>query len=429
MLVNFQAGTLGVSAIFCNFANHYQVSIIMKLLHTSDWHLGSTLYGYERAEDHAAMLRSLCKITRRHRPDAIVVSGDIFDNGTPSAASQTMLASALMELREAAGPQSAIVLTAGNHDSPSRHETHTDVYARLGITTIGTLSRVEQENPEKAIIPIAGVGWVAAVPYLHPRNMEPSLYRDLTNRIEEQNSERLPVVVMAHTAVAGSDFSGHATADDKVIGGIETVEAGIFGSGFDYLALGHIHRPQTFSVGSAMARYCGTPIHVSFDEKHLPSVTLVNIAEHGLPPRLESIPTDCGAKLVTVGGEHGNEPQEALDMLDSELKSGRIAPGDFVRLNVLHTPGSTLVPAEISHAARTLCAKAGARFCVVNAIRHEDITTSLHARKMSLQDIREISPVILAREYARGIGADWTESMENQLTEAIDHITLSDREP
>lgn len=93
----------------------------MKILHTSDWHLGHMLYNYDRTAEQGAMLYQMIHLVERHQPDVFLVAGDIFHTSTPSASVQTMLAEAIVEIHKAC-PEMTIVLTAGNHDSASKHE-------------------------------------------------------------------------------------------------------------------------------------------------------------------------------------------------------------------------------------------------------------------------------------------------------------------
>ena len=106
----------------------------------------------------------------------------------------------------------------------------------------------------------------------------------LLNRVEERNQGNLPVVLMAHLALTGSDITGQ----DDGRGGMEYTDIRLMGEGYDYLALGHIHFPQTLLGGRA--RYCGSPLPVSFDESYGHSVSLVELAAHGAMPEVRTLP-------------------------------------------------------------------------------------------------------------------------------------------
>lgn len=240
----------------------------MKIIHTSDWHLGATLYGHDRLDDHREMLRQLTETVASEQPDAMLVSGDIFDNSSPSAAAERLLDSALMELADAGKRGMKIILTSGNHDSPSRHTTHSAVYSRLGIHTIGSAGITADtdiaEIADRFIIRVGEKGTVIAVPYINRRNMPEGLFDGLTDIVSREISPTLPTVMMAHLPVSRSVTTGHSDADERFVGGCENVEIDSLGHGYDYLALGHIHCPQQWNTDNAIARYCGTPLTYKF---------------------------------------------------------------------------------------------------------------------------------------------------------------------
>ena len=267
----------------------------MKILHTSDWHLGQQFYNYDRAEEHRDMLRQIADIVRDEQPDAMVVSGDIFHTGNPSSAAVEMYNHALLDMHRAC-PDMQIVVTAGNHDSAVRLVVNNALWEHFNVTVVGHMARNNDENrtPDYAshIVEVTGkdgktIGYIAAVPHCYEANYpaaDPNLqrhdravayYSGLAKHIADINADNLPVVLMAHMAVSGSDFSGH-----DQIGGMECQEAETLGTGYDYIALGHIHTPQNVN---SRARYCGTPIAVNFGEKGEHSVSIVEV-EHGMVP-------------------------------------------------------------------------------------------------------------------------------------------------
>ncbi|MCH5327228.1 MAG: exonuclease SbcCD subunit D, partial [Duncaniella sp.] len=252
----------------------------MKILHTSDWHLGHQLYGFDRTEEQQDMLNQITRIVTEERPDVFLLCGDVFHVSNPSAAVQKMLVDTVVSLRDA-NPSMKIIVIAGNHDSGVRHEIFRSPWSSMGVEFLGVL---RPENPEEHILEIEGKGWVVAVPYANERFISDGFFEDLLNKVEERNSANLPVVMMAHTTVCGADFSGHERPEQSFIGGIEGVEVGRFGSGYDYLALGHIHREQFIHTGRHNVRYSGTPLAVSFDETFNHSVSIVEIGSHGERP-------------------------------------------------------------------------------------------------------------------------------------------------
>mgnify|MGYP000068510860 CR=1 FL=1 len=228
----------------------------MKILHTSDWHLGHTLYNYDRTAEQQSFLRQLTRIVTEEQPDAMVVSGDIYHYSSPAAATQKMYTDAMLNIHQAC-PGMAIVVTAGNHDSSSKLEIDSSLWQHFGLNVVGNIERTAEEvNLDKHIIEINNekktIGYVIAVPHVYPQNFplldtetprdqrQARFFQALLDEVKKRNTAQLPVVLMAHLSIEGSDRSGH----DESIGGIEYVPLSAMGEGYDYLALGHIHCPQ-----------------------------------------------------------------------------------------------------------------------------------------------------------------------------------------
>ncbi|MDE6652840.1 MAG: exonuclease SbcCD subunit D [Muribaculaceae bacterium] len=249
----------------------------MKILHTSDWHLGHTLYNYDRTEEQRAMLDEITDVVRERKPDVFVLSGDVYHTSQPSAAVQKLFTEALVGIRDA-NPGMTIVVTAGNHDSGSKHEVFRTPWRALGVHAIG---RLDKENIDDHIVEVAGKGYVVAVPYCNEKSIPEDFFQKLLDEVKQRNTEGRPVVLTAHTTVKGCDFSGHENASDYMVGGIDSMEVSQFGSGYDYLALGHIHHEQYVHTGHHNVRYSGSPMAVSFDENFKHSVSVVEIGKHG----------------------------------------------------------------------------------------------------------------------------------------------------
>ena len=216
----------------------------MKILHTSDWHLGHSLYNHDRTEEQASMLEQMADLVHKEKPDAFLLSGDVFHTDQPSAAVQRMLADALVAIHNA-HPAMTIVCTAGNHDSASRHEVFRLPWLSLNVHSIGQLSK---DNPERHIISISGKGFVVAVPYCYERNIPEGFFQQLLDRVQELNTLHLPVIMMAHTTMENSDLKGHDFKRSFTTGGIETMSISQTGRGYDYLALGHIRKEKQGDV-------------------------------------------------------------------------------------------------------------------------------------------------------------------------------------
>lgn len=251
----------------------------MKILHTSDWHLGHVLYGYDRTDEQQSMLNQMVEIAERVQPDLFLVSGDVYHTADPKPAVQKMFNKTIADLCKKC-PGMTIVVTAGNHDSGTKHEIFKTPWEVLNVHMVG---KFDKDNLESHIIPIEGKGYVIALPFTYDRFLPEDIYQQLIDLAGQMNTENLPVVFSAHTAISGVDFSGHEDVNDKRVGGVDVVDVSAIGNGYDYLALGHIHKPQFVHTGKHNVRYCGSPMAVGFDEAYAHSVTIVDIPVHGAP--------------------------------------------------------------------------------------------------------------------------------------------------
>lgn len=400
----------------------------MKIIHTSDWHLGATLYGHDRLDDHREMLRQLTETVASEQPDAMLVSGDIFDNSSPSAAAERLLDSALMELADAGKPGMKIILTSGNHDSPSRHTTHSAVYSRLGIHTIGSAGITADtdiaEIADRFIIRVGEKGTVIAVPYINRRNMPEGLSDGLTDIVSREISPTLPTVMMAHLPVSRSVTTGHSDADERFVGGCENVEIDSLGHGYDYLALGHIHCPQQWNTGNAIARYCGTPLPISFDESYPHSVTIVELPAAGIIPTVTTVTLKPRRKLVTIGGPDGMDEEELTAALTDAASD--LPDGTFIRLN-LRLPEGTIFPRRetIAHLS-ALCGDLGLEYCTTNLLRsRRDDAAALHTA-LTVSEMRDTTEEEIAAGLFRRKGLEWSDELAGLLAEAVAAVKADD---
>lgn len=402
----------------------------MKILHTSDWHIGQTFMSWDRLPEQRKTLSDIARIISEEHPDALLVSGDIFDTSTPSAAAQTMLSEALVEMREAGGRDMLMILTAGNHDSPSRHEAHAPLMTRLGIETIGSLHGGSAGDPEEmadaVTFTIEGKGHILALPFAHTRNLPDNFFPLAIAHARNSHDDALPLVVMAHLSVASADTTGHSNASEMTVGGIDCVGLDTLGSGYDYMALGHIHRHQTMHGGNGTtARYCGTPLAVSFDEAYEHSVSIVEIKHRGAEPQITTATISPTLPLYTIGGRSGVSPAEALIQLqeaidgDAADNAAPLPHGTYIRLNIAYDPENPVTP-DFQQQAEKKCSEAGLRFCKINIVRKATDRKAAEEDIMTVEELREVSPLDLARSYAFSEEKSWTEEMAALLKEIME---------
>lgn len=378
----------------------------MKILHTSDWHLGHTLYNYDRTEEQMAMLLQMVDIVREEKPDVFLLCGDVYHTPQPSASVQTMFTNALVEIHDA-NPDMTIVVTAGNHDSGTKHDIFRTPWKALKVYTIGS---VDANNKEDLIIEIPGQGYVIAVPYVNERNMPDGFFQDLLDIVAERNKANLPVLMTAHTTVSGCDFTGHENASEYVVGGIDSHSLEDMGTGYDYLALGHIHHAQFVRGGNHRVRYSGTPIPVSFDENYQHSVSIVELNKHGEEPVVKEIEIQTHRPLVTLPKDGVVTWEDAKDLLEG-------FPNDieaYIRLNV---EVDNFLPVEANAEALLLTEGKKCRFCVINT--HRLKKDRREAKVMSVQEFKTEKPIDIAERYAEDIGVEFDDDMKELFNETL----------
>ncbi|ELM3736012.1 exonuclease subunit SbcD [Edwardsiella piscicida] len=276
----------------------------MRLIHTSDWHLGQHFYGKSRADEHRAFLDWLLLQAEQQQADAIIVAGDLFDTGTPPSYARELYNRFVVALQ---GRGCQLIVLAGNHDSVATlNESrellaclHTQVIAGAHADDAPLLLRRRDGSPGAIL---------CAVPFLRPRDLLQSRagqsaaekqlalqqaisdhYHALYQRalaLQASLAQPLPIVATGHLTTVGA--SGSESVRDIYIGTLDALPASAFPPA-DYIALGHIHRPQR--VGHAEhIRYSGSPIPLSFDELgSSKSVCLVTLA-YGSAPQITQLP-------------------------------------------------------------------------------------------------------------------------------------------
>ena len=378
----------------------------MKILHTGDWHLGHTLYNYDRTEEQTEMLRQMVECVAEEKPDLFLLCGDVFHTGQPSASVQTMLSNALVALHEA-HPQMTIVSIAGNHDSGSKHDIFQKPWRALKVFTLGSLQR---DRLEEHIIELPGRGFVVAVPYTYERNLPEGIFQLLLDKVAERNKEHLPVVMAAHTTVRGCDYTGH---EESIVGGIDALEVEQFGQGYDYLALGHIHRPQYVRNGSRHIRYAGSPLPVSFDESYSHSVSVVELKAHGDTPQVRCVEIANPRPLVTLPTSEWASWKEAKELLKN-------FPPEIPAYIQLKVAIEDFLPVEAQSEAVALTSDKACRFCHILPVRKEQKGNG--DRLMTIQEFQSLQPIDIARQYAEDINLPFSELMETLFKEAAEEV-------
>lgn len=292
----------------------------MKFLHTSDWHLGRTLYGRKRYEEFIAFLDWLTDFIEDKQIDALLIAGDIFDTGTPSNKAQELYYRFLCTIGQSKTCQHVVII-AGNHDSPSFLDAPKALLKTLHVHVVGT----KQEHPEDEVItlcdPHTGIekAIICAIPYLRDRDIRLTEsgesiedkhhklivgikeHYETVAQIAEQKrilatSHNIPIIAMGHLFTAGGTTIDGDGVRELYVGSLVHVQANTFPTCIDYLALGHLHVPQKVG-GMEHLRYSGSPIPMGFGEAgQQKSVVVVTFSEEKAPTspatiELHNIPT------------------------------------------------------------------------------------------------------------------------------------------
>ena len=357
----------------------------MRLLHTSDWHLGQSLHNFERAYEHQCFLDWLLATIVSERADALLIAGDIFDNANPSSASQKQLYRFLQQAKERV-PHLNLVVIAGNHDSPGRLEAPGPLLEAHGTRVVGSVQRGADGVIDVAsmVLPLTGAGgevraWCLAVPFLRPGDVprvegdgDPYLngiallYRQALELALAQRQPGEAIVAMGHCHMV----DGQMSSDSErriVIGGTEMLPAGIFGAEVAYAALGHLHLAQAVGKQEHI-RYCGSPIPLSFAEvgyKHqvlridLQGAEVREIAPVAVPRAVELLrvparPAPLAQVLAELAAlEVAEAPADRQPLLEVRVRLDAPEPGLRARIEAaLDGKPVRLAKIETSSAAR-----------------------------------------------------------------------------
>lgn len=329
----------------------------MRIITTSDWHLGNLFHGNDRLSEHRHFLQWLLHQLEQQQPDALLVAGDVFDNGNPSAAAQ----SAYYEFLAAATqccPGIRIVITAGNHDSASRLEAPRPLLSRYKVEIRGTVHRTWEKTADGGrwvndyddlIIPIGSAPdevVVLAVPYLRSDVVQNASYSQGVNQFLSELTQRARalhpgrrLVMMAHMYAKGADIAAKDASEKIVIGGQEEVTMDNWDDHPDYMTCGHIHKRQHI-WNTGWARYTGSVLPMSFaevDYRH--GVDLVTL-DDGKQPAVEFLEYTPQHRLrILPENDEELTPNKLKHLIDSELRArgedGKLSDSfDYVMLKV-----------------------------------------------------------------------------------------------
>jgi exonuclease SbcD len=314
----------------------------MRLLHTSDWHLGQSLHNFERHYEHQRFLDWLLDAIVAEQADALLIAGDVYDNANPSAASQKQLYRFLRQAKERA-PHLNLIIIAGNHDSPGRLDAPGPLLEAHGTRVIGAVQRNADGgiDVESMVLPLTGrsgevEAWCLAVPFLRPGDVpriasperhDPDLgpppaaapaadpylagiallYQQAFELAKSRQQDGQAIIAMGHCHMVDGQMS---TDSERriIIGGTEMLPTGIFDPAIAYAALGHLHLAQ--SVGKQEhIRYCGSPLPLSFAELNYAHQILRIDLEGATVREIAPVPVPRAVELLRVPSKPAPLPQ------------------------------------------------------------------------------------------------------------------------
>jgi DNA repair protein SbcD/Mre11 len=304
----------------------------MRILHTSDWHLGHTLHGLTREYEHHRFLDWLVETLARERVDVLLVSGDVFDTANPGAVAQKNYYRFLARSHLAV-PHLQVVVIAGNHDSALRLQAPREILETMHVHVVGEPRRSDGSlDLDQMVLPLRDRGgqiraWCAAVPFLRPSDLGaleehapngPSdalvdgvrrLYDEVLEDARGRRKDGQALIAMGHCFMVGTDVS--RLSERKVLGGNQhALPVSIFGDDVDYVALGHLHKAQRVG-GRDHVRYCGSPIPLSmFEGTYRHQACLVNFVD-GIVADIRPLPIPRTVDIVRLPPS-GAEPIDAV---------------------------------------------------------------------------------------------------------------------
>ena len=326
----------------------------MRFLHTSDWHVGKTLKGYSRAEEHAKVFAEILDIIRKEKVDCLLFTGDLFDSHSPPPEAERLVFDFLAEL---CGLRMSSIIIGGNHDHPRKLLALRDLLKRLEIhirpepvrpANGGVIELSTNEACARiAVLPFVTVGKISdAARLFDPEADRFQEYAErigaMTERLAESFSSKTINMLLAHLYIDGSLTSG--SEREIHVAKPYAVSPQRFPSTAHYIALGHLHRPQEIT-GPSPCCYAGSPIQLDFGEQGQEKRVMLIDAHPGKPATLTSVPLTSGKTLRSIVGTleelQSQAPDFAEDLLRVTVRLAKPTPGIADRIrqflpNALH---------------------------------------------------------------------------------------------
>lgn len=407
----------------------------MRLLHTSDWHLGQKFIYNDRETEHQLALDWLIETIREQRVEALIIAGDIFDIGNPPNYARRMYFRFLASLKDS--PCRHIICIGGNHDSPSMLDAPKELLFALNVHVVGSAS----DTPEEQILELydpkgALEAVVAAVPFLRDRDIRASQigesgqerierirlgiaqhYDKMGQLAQAYRDHEVPLIVTGHLYAAGSSASDRQ--DNIYLGDVNNIRAEQFPAVFDYVALGHIHRAQTIG-GQAHIRYSGSLLPLSFSEVLDEKIVYVVDFEKNNLKEIHTLPVPLFRRLKTIEGTL-EEVQEKLEQFHLRHQQDPLTP--WVEI-ILHAekplPDIHNYLAEFTQSFHLELLKV--------RLVHAKNTQPLMEQSVSLDELEPLA-VFEQKCLAEGFDSEDLQQLISTFRELLDWVQELDEEP
>ncbi|MDD3256087.1 MAG: exonuclease SbcCD subunit D C-terminal domain-containing protein [Parabacteroides sp.] len=410
----------------------------LKIIHTADWHLGQSFFGYDRQPEHTAFLKWLAETVSDRQIDVLLIAGDVFDVANPSASAQRQFYHFLKEIN-LANPGLQVVVVAGNHDSAARLEAPNPLLEELGIAVVGVVKRNEAGEIDfnSLLLPLrhrdgSVQAYCMAVPFLRQGDYPPTdqkdqntyvagverMYRGLYEFAMEKAGTELPLVAMGHLHVLGAELSDDDRSERVIMGGLESVTSDSFPRELAYTALGHIHKAQKVG-GREEVRYSGSPLPMSFSETNYRHQVVLVTLDGRTPASIEPLIIPQTVALIRVP-KVPVPPALVLEALralpDKPKTDSACAFAPFLEVRVLLTEPA---PGFRNEVEEVLANKFVRLVSIVPSYPKQAGNTE--ERVLSIHDLQQIDPLdMIKRTYESKYANALPESLERLFRE-VEH--------
>ncbi|MBQ4833661.1 exonuclease SbcCD subunit D C-terminal domain-containing protein [Pseudoalteromonas sp. MMG010] len=381
----------------------------MKVLHTSDWHLGQQFYEHDRRDEHGAFFTWLLNTLVEQHIDLLLIAGDIYHTATPAASAENQLYQFIKNAKKQC-PHLHIVIIAGNHDSANRILAAQPLLAQFDTQVVG---RFDPSTPQNVVLTVKNNNSdaiIIAMPFLRASDVSSLSHTDngpsyaqgvakayelaLTHASPLTNNTS-PLIVMGHLHAKGGDISGDSERN-LVIGGEEAISANVFPEQAHYVALGHLHKAQQVAKNDKI-RYSGTPIPMSFSERNYThQVNIVEFTTHKNEPISTTvnplyIPRSADV-IVLPKGECVPVAQLCEQIKSLDTSGYDIAP--YLRVKLKSSDTDTTFREQIEQALENK----NIQFCGIERVREQHNHDSGSPVFEDLTEVEMLNPINLLEQ-------------------------------